>query len=54
MELAPDTLLFWLKKLTAVINSIGASAAYGIATAADEIVVTESGVAGSIGVVMVP
>lgn len=41
------------KKVTAVINSIGASAAYGLASAADEIVVTESGVAGSIGVVMV-
>lgn len=41
------------KKIVAVINSVGASAAYGLATAANEIVVTESGIAGSIGVVMV-
>lgn len=41
------------KKIVAVINSIGASAAYGLATSGDEIVVTESGIAGSIGVVMV-
>jgi len=41
------------KRVTAVVNSVGCSAAYGIATPADEIVVTESGVAGSIGVVMV-
>lgn len=41
------------KKIIAVINSVGASAAYGLATSADEIVVTESGIAGSIGVVMV-
>jgi len=41
------------KKIVAVINSIGASAAYGLATSANEIVVTESGIAGSIGVVMV-
>lgn len=41
------------KRVIAVINSVGASAAYGLASAADEIVVTESGVAGSIGVVLV-
>lgn len=41
------------KKVVAVINSVAASAAYGLASAAHEIVVTESGIAGSIGVVMV-
>lgn len=41
------------KKIVSVINSIGASAGYGLATAGNEIVVTESGIAGSIGVVMV-
>lgn len=41
------------KKIIAVINSVGASAAFGLASAAHEIVVTESGIAGSIGVVMV-
>lgn len=41
------------KKVVAVINSVAASAAYGLATAANEIVITESGIAGSIGVVMV-
>ncbi len=41
------------KRMVAVINSIGASAAYGLASAADEVVITESGVAGSIGVVVV-
>lgn len=39
------------KRTIAVINAIGTSAAYGVATSADEIVITESGVAGSIGVV---
>lgn len=41
------------KKIVAVINSVGASAAYGLASAAHEVVITESGIAGSIGVVMV-
>ncbi len=41
------------KKVVAVINSVAASAAYGLASAAHEVVITESGIAGSIGVVMV-
>jgi len=41
------------KKIVAVINSVAASAAYGLASAAHEIVIAESGIAGSIGVVMV-
>jgi signal peptide peptidase SppA len=39
------------KPITAVANSLAASAAYWIASAADEIVVTPSGEVGSIGVV---
>lgn len=39
------------KKVVAVANSLAASAAYWIATAAEEIVVTPSGEVGSIGVV---
>lgn len=39
------------KRMVAVFNSVGTSAAYGIGTAADEIVITESGLSGSIGVV---
>lgn len=38
------------KPVTAVVNSLAASAAYWIATAADEMVITPSGMAGSIGV----
>ena len=38
------------KPITAVANSLAASAAYWIATAADELVVTPSGEVGSIGV----
>lgn len=38
------------KPITAVANSLAASAAYWIATAADEVVVTPSGEVGSIGV----
>ncbi|MER9355546.1 S49 family peptidase [Mesorhizobium sp. M0514] len=41
------------KKVTAVVNAMAASAAYGLASGANEIVVTESGIAGSIGVVLV-
>jgi len=41
------------RRIVAVTNSLAASAAYGLATSGDEIVITESGVAGSIGVVMV-
>jgi signal peptide peptidase SppA len=40
-------------RLVASINSMAASAAYGLASAADEIVVGESGVAGSVGVLLV-
>lgn len=40
------------KPTTAVINGMAASAAYALASAADRIVTTESGVAGSIGCVM--
>ncbi len=40
-----------VKKVVAVANSMMASAAYWIASAADEIVITPSGFAGSIGVV---
>lgn len=39
-----------IKPIIAVIDSLGASAAYWIASAADEIVVTPGGVGGSIGV----
>ncbi len=39
------------KPITAVANSLAASAAYWIATAADELVVTPSGEVGSIGVI---
>jgi signal peptide peptidase SppA len=38
------------KKMVAVVNSLCASAAYWIACAADEVVITPSGLAGSIGV----
>lgn len=38
------------KPITAVVNSLAASAAYWIATAADELVISPSGEAGSIGV----
>ena len=38
------------KPITAVVNTMAASAAYWIATAADEVVVTPSGEVGSIGV----
>ncbi len=38
------------KRIVAVANSMAASAAYWIATAADEVVVTPSGVVGSVGV----
>jgi len=41
------------KPIVAHVNATAASAAYWIATAADEIVVTPSGVVGSIGVLMV-
>lgn len=41
------------KRLVAVVNSMAASAAYGLASAADEIVVGESAIAGSIGVLLV-
>ena len=41
------------KRLVAVVNAMAASAAYGLASAADEIVIAESGIAGSIGVVIV-
>ena len=40
------------KYVIAVINDVAASAGYGIASGADEIVVSETSVAGSIGVVM--
>lgn len=40
------------KPIIAQANALAASAAYGIATAADEIVVTPSGEVGSVGVVM--
>ena len=40
------------KPVTAVVNGMAASAAYALASAASMIVVTETGVAGSIGVVM--
>lgn len=40
------------KPITAVVNTLAASAAYWIATAADEMVITPSGMAGSIGVFM--
>ena len=40
------------KKITAVVNSMMASAAYWIASAASQIVMTPSGMAGSIGVVV--
>lgn len=38
------------KPVTAIVNTLGASAAYWIASAADEIVITPSGQVGSIGV----
>lgn len=40
------------KRVTAVVNDLAASAAYGIASAADEIVISPTSVVGSIGVVM--
>lgn len=40
------------KRMVAVVNALAASAGYGLATAASEIVINESGVAGSIGVVI--
>lgn len=40
------------KRTRAVINGMAASAGYAIASGADEIIVTETGVAGSIGVVL--
>jgi signal peptide peptidase SppA len=42
-----------VKPVTAVINGMAASAAYAIAAGATEIVTTETGVSGSIGVVLV-
>jgi signal peptide peptidase SppA len=41
-----------LKPVTAVVNGMAASAAYALASAADKIVTTQTGMAGSIGVVM--
>ncbi|MEP9370602.1 S49 family peptidase [Mesorhizobium sp. KR1-2] len=41
------------KKVVAVVNAMAASAAYGLSSGASEIVITESGVAGSIGVLLV-
>ncbi|MBO6901179.1 MAG: S49 family peptidase [Rhizobiaceae bacterium] len=41
------------KRIVAVVNAMAASAAYGLASAADEIVTAESGIAGSIGVALV-
>jgi signal peptide peptidase SppA len=41
------------KPIVAMVNGLGASAAYWIASAADEIVITPSGEAGSIGVIAV-
>jgi signal peptide peptidase SppA len=41
-----------LKEVVAIVNGMAASAAYAIASAASKIVVTSSGIAGSIGVVM--
>ncbi|MEH2482024.1 signal peptide peptidase SppA [Nitrobacteraceae bacterium AZCC 2146] len=41
-----------LKEVVAIVNGMAASAAYAIASAATKIVVTSSGIAGSIGVVM--
>ena len=41
------------KPITAVVNTLAASAAYWIATAADELVITPSGQAGSIGVFLI-
>lgn len=41
------------KRIVAVVNAMAASAAYGLACAADEIVIAESGIAGSIGVALV-
>jgi signal peptide peptidase SppA len=41
------------KPITAFVNDMAASAAYGIAAQADEIVISQSSVTGSIGVVMV-
>lgn len=40
------------KRVLAVVNGMAASAAYAIASGANDIIVTETGVAGSIGVVM--
>lgn len=40
------------KRVTALVNDMAASAAYGIASAADEIVVSPGSVTGSVGVVM--
>lgn len=40
------------KPVTAVVNDMAASAAYGIASAADEIVISPTSIVGSIGVVM--
>lgn len=41
------------KPVTAIVNGMAASAAYGLASGADKIVVTESAISGSIGVVLV-
>lgn len=41
------------KPITAVVNNLAASAAYWIATAADELVITPSGQTGSIGVFLI-
>jgi ClpP class serine protease len=41
------------KPITAVVNSVAASAAFWIASAADEIVITPGGMIGSVGVYMV-
>jgi capsid assembly protease len=41
------------KKMVSVVNTMAASAAYWISSAADEMVITPSGMAGSIGVYMV-
>lgn len=40
------------RQLVAIANSVAASAAYGLASVADQLVVNEGGVVGSIGVVM--
>jgi signal peptide peptidase SppA len=41
------------KRIVAVVNDMAASAAYGIASAADEIVISPTSIVGSIGVIMI-